>query len=80
MAEKKKLRNIHGKRTPTSSGSQFVEMSIKMPTTLSGGELDRLVGRSVDDIKPNYAGRYLSVMAMAAARPLKLLRLCSSSF
>ena len=27
-------------------------------TTLTDEELDRLVGRSVDDVKSNYAGRY----------------------
>jgi hypothetical protein len=35
-------------------------------TTLTGGELDRLVGRSVPmNVKPNYAGRYLFAMAFA---------------
>ena len=34
-------------------------------TTLTGGELDRLVGRSIDDVKPNYAGRYLAALAAA---------------
>ena len=35
-------------------------------TTLSGGELDRLIGRSVGDVKPNHAGRYLLARARAA--------------
>ena len=35
-------------------------------TTLTAEELDRLVGRSVDEVKSNYAGRY-RLLAMAAA-------------
>ena len=35
-------------------------------TTLTAEELDRLVGRSVDEVKPNYAGRY-RLLAMATA-------------
>ena len=38
-------------------------------TTLSGVELDELVGRSIADVKPNHAGRYLLAMATAAADP-----------
>ena len=37
-------------------------------TTLTAEELDHLVGHSVDDVKLNHAGRYLS--AMAGARQL----------
>jgi ATP-dependent Zn protease len=31
--------------------------------TLTGREIDRLIGRSVNDVKPNYAGRFLKMMA-----------------
>ena len=37
----------------------------RLEQTLTGGELDRLIGRSVGDVKPNHAGRYL--LAVAAA-------------
>jgi hypothetical protein len=31
--------------------------------TLSGREVDHLVGRGVHTLKPNYAGRFLKMMA-----------------
>ena len=49
-------------------------------TSLTGGELDRLVGRSVNDVKPNHAGRYLLAMAVCAdhvaARPASSTGFC----
>jgi hypothetical protein len=34
--------------------------------TLSGREIDRLIGRSVNDVKPNHAGRFSKLMASGA--------------
>jgi hypothetical protein len=34
--------------------------------TLSGREIDRLIGRSVNDVKPDHAGRFLKLMASGA--------------
>ena len=41
-------------------------------TTLTAEELDKLVDRSVDDVKPNHAGRYLSAMAARARSPVDI--------
>ena len=41
-------------------------------TTLTAEELDKLVDRSVDDVKPNHAGRYLSAMAARAGSPVDI--------
>jgi ATP-dependent Zn protease len=42
-----------------------VARALLVRKTLTGREIDRLIGRSVNDVKPNHAGRFLKMIAAA---------------
>lgn len=44
-----------------------VARALHAKETLTGREIDRLIGRSVNNMKPNHAGRFLKVMAAGAS-------------